>query len=225
MVSLAVDLPRPAADAEEVRRAVTEVLSRREYAEAAPSLAARARAWLAEQFGRLLEAVGGTDQASLIGSLLILGVALAAAVLAVRFARRVQRDPAVAAVSGDGIGRDPADWEAEAAEHERAGRRREALRCRYRALIAGLAGAGVVDEAPGRTTGEYLAEVRTRRPAAAADVAAVTAAFEAAWYGHEPVGSATLDEVRRRSEAARTAATEAPPATRDPTPATAGEAR
>lgn len=225
MFSLAVELPGPAADVDEVRRALSDVLSRPEYAEAAPSLAAQIRAWVAEQLGRLLEAVVGTGQASLIGSLLIVALVLVAAVLAARFARRLQRDPAVAAVSDDGVGRAPADWEAEAEDHERAGHRRDALRCRYRALVAGLAAAGVVDEAPGRTTGEYLTEVRTRRPAATADVAAVTAAFEAAWYGHDPVGTATLDEARRRSEAALAAATAAAPTTRDLVSVTAGKPR
>lgn len=225
MVSLAVELPRPAADADEVRRALADVLSRPEYAEAAPSLAAQIRSWVAEQLGRLLEAVVGSGQASLIGSLLIVALVLVAAVLTARFARRLQRDPAAVGVSDDGVGRTPADWEAEAEEHERAGRRRDALRCRYRALVAGLAAAGVVDEAPGRTTGEYLTDVRTRRPAATADVAAVTAAFEAAWYGHDPVDTATLDEARRRAQAALAAATAASATTRDPASAAAGETR
>lgn len=198
---MAVDLPAPAHAPDEVRRVVADVLSRAEYAEAAPSLAARARGWIGEQLGRLIEAVAGTGQASLVGSLVLVGVLLATLVLAVRFARGLQHDPAAPAVLADGVGRDPAEWEADADEHERAGRHREALRCRYRGLVAVLAAAGVVEETPGRTTGEYLAEVRARRPAAAADLAAVTAAFEAAWYGHAPVDQGTVDEVRRRSTA------------------------
>lgn len=182
---------------------MAEVLSRPEFAEAAPSLAARVRDWLAEQLGRLLEAVAGTGQAALVGSLVLTAAVVVAVVLALRFTRGLRPDPGLATGSAERVGRAHADWSADAEEHERAGRRREALRCRYRALIAALAAAGVVDEAPGRTTGEYLAEVGQRRPDTLSDVAAVTAAFDASWYGHAPVDEATLDEVRRRSHAVR----------------------
>lgn len=205
MVDLTVTLPPPAAGADAVRRAVAEVLARPEYAEATPSLAARIRGWVGEQLGRLLDAVLGTGQASLLGSLLLVAAVAAVVVLAVRFARSVRRDPGTAVVTADGVGRAPADWVAEADEHEGAGRYREAVRCRYRALVAALAVAGVVDEAPGRTAGEYLAETRRRRPEVGEEVAAVTAVFEAAWYGHAPVDRAILDQVRDRAAAARTA--------------------
>lgn len=188
-----------------VRRAVAEVLARPEYAEATPSVTARVREWLAEQLARMLETVLDTGQASLLGSVLLVAAVLVVVVVAVRFARSVRRDPGTAVVTAGGIGRAPWDWAAEADEHERAGRYRQAVRCRYRALVASLATAGVVDEAPGRTAGEYLAEARRRRPEAGAEVAAVTAAFEAAWYGHAPVDLATCDEVRDRARAAAAA--------------------
>lgn len=205
MVDLTVALPPPAAGADAVRRAVAEVLARPEYAEATPSVAGRVRAWLADQLGRLLDAVLGTGQASLVGSLLLVAAVAVVVVLAVRFARSVRRDPGMAVGTAEGVGRAPADWMAEADGHERAGRYREAVRCCYRALVASLAAAGVVDEAPGRTAGEYLAETRHRRPEAGEEVAAVTAVFEAAWYGHAPVDRALLDQVRDRVEAARVA--------------------
>lgn len=205
MVDLTVALPPPAAGPDVVRRVVAEVLARPEYAEATPSVTARIREWLAEQLGRLLEAVLDTGQASLLGSVLLVAAVLVAVVLAVRFARSVRQDPGTAVATAAGIGRAPADWVAEADEHERAGRYREAVRCRYRALVATLAAAGVVDEAPGRTAGEYLAQARRRRPETGEEVAAVTAVFEAAWYGHAPVDRATCDQVRDRATAARAA--------------------
>lgn len=197
-------LPPPAAGPDEIRRIVAEVLARAEYAGATPSLTARIRTWLGEQLGRLLDAVLGTGQASLIGSLLLVAAAAAAVLLAVRFARAVRPDPTTGMVTSDRVGRPPADWAAESEQHERAGRYREALRCRYRALLAVLAAAGVVDEAPGRTAGEYLTETCRRRPEVAGDVAAVTAAFEAAWYGHAAVDAAMLGDVRGRIEAVGT---------------------
>jgi len=205
VVTLAVELPPPAVGPEEVRRVVTEVLSRPEFAGAAPSLAARVRGWVAEQIGRLIEAVAGTGGASLVGSLLLTAAVVVAVVLALRFARGLRPDPALAPVTADRVGRQAADWAAEADAHAREGRLREALRCRYRALVAALAAAGAVDETPGRTTGEYLAEVARRRPDAVSDVAAVTAAFDASWYGHARVDETTLDEVRRRTDAVRAA--------------------
>lgn len=207
---------------DEVRRAVADVLARPEYAELAPSLGARVRGWVVEQLGRLLEFVAGAGQASLIGSLLLIAAVAVAALLAVRFARAVRGDPAAAAVTVDGLGRDPADWAAEADVHERAGRDRDALRCRYRALIAVLAATEIVSEAPGRTAGEYLDEARRRRPDLAADVTAFTAAFESVWYGHAAVGPATLDDARDRLAAVRRTVAARQRAER---PAMAGEAR
>lgn len=219
VVSLAVELPPAAAGAEQVRRVVAEVLARPEYSELPPSVAARVREWLAEQLGRLLEAVLGTGQASLVGSVLLAVAVVVAVVVAVRFAGGLRGDPEAAVVTAEGLGRDPADWAADADEHRRAGRHRDALRCRYRALIAVLAAAGVVEETPGRTAGEYLAEIRRRRPEVAGHAAAVTAAFDAVWYGHAPVDAAELDQVAGRVEAVRAAVVARRPA------ATAGDPR
>jgi hypothetical protein len=83
----------------------------------------------------------------------------------------------------------PADeWRAEAAAHEAAGRWREALRARYRALVADLAGRGVVDEIPGRTSGEYRRQVDVTVPAAAEPFDEATDLFEQTWYGTRPSG-------------------------------------
>ena len=61
----------------------------------------------------------------------------------------------VVVLRSHGGARTAAQWRAEAAAHDAAGRWREALRCRYRALVAELAGRGLVEEIPGRTSGEY----------------------------------------------------------------------
>lgn len=201
VVSLTVELPVPTTAPDEVRRIVADVLARPEYAELTPSVGSRIREWITEQLGRLLEAVLGAGQASLIGSLLLVLAVAVAVLLAARFTRALRLDPEMAALTAERVGRDPADWTAEADEHQRTGHHREALRCRYRAMIAVLATAGVVDEAPGRTAGEYLAEAGHRRADVVAHVAAVTVAFEAVWYGHARVDAATLDEVRGRVQA------------------------
>lgn len=205
-------LAPPAVDAERVRRAVEEVLSRPEYAEAAPSLVARARAWLAEQLGRLLDALLSAGQASLLGTVLLVAFVAVAALLVARYLSGVRRDPAAEAAVGGPVGRTAGEWRAEADEHERAGRWREALRCHYRALVADLADAGVLEEVPGRTTGEYAAQLAAAVPGAAASFRAATEAFERAWYGHAPVDAADLDAFHDRAAATRRAVTGRVPA-------------
>jgi hypothetical protein len=74
------------------------------------------------------------------------------------------------------------------------------LRCRYRALVADLAGRGLVDEVPGRTTGEYRAEVGENVPRVAPEFAGATELFEAAWYGNRPTGEEESQRFRRLAD-------------------------
>jgi hypothetical protein len=202
-VTVTVRLPPPAVDPEQVRRVVEEVLSRPEYEPIRPSLVERVGTWFAEMLGRLLESVGGGgDLVAWIVILLVLGVALG---LGGWLVRSLRPDRPLADPLGGPV-RKPEDWASDAELSERAGEWREALRCRYRALIAELAAAGLVEETPGRTTGEYLAEIRRELPEAAAPAAALSAAFDAVWYGNAPAGPgevaalrADADEVRRRA--------------------------
>lgn len=189
-----------------MRRVVDDVLSRPEYADLEPGLVARLRAWAAEQVGRVIEAIAGTGQAALIGWVLLAGAVLAAALLAVRFLRAVRPDPAAPLPVGGPVGRTAADWDADADDHERAGRHRDALRCRYRALLAGLAAAGVVDEIAGRTTGEYRQAVAAALPDAEGPFVVLTERFESAWYGDVPVSEDDLAAARDDAEAVRRAA-------------------
>ena len=92
--------------------------------------------------------------------------------------------------------RPAAAWRAEAEDHERAGEWRHALRCRYRALVADLAGRGVLDEIPGRTAGEYRSELAVAVPAAGPPFAGATELFERAWYGGRPTGAGDADRFR-----------------------------
>ena len=89
--------------------------------------------------------------------------------------------------------REPIDWRREADEHRRAGRFREALRCRYRALVGDLARRGLIDEIPGRTTGEHRRQVHQVTPAAATPFDRAADLFDGAWYGHFDVDAADDD--------------------------------
>ena len=83
--------------------------------------------------------------------------------------------------------RTPAEWRAEADEHRRAGRHRDALRCRYRALVGDLARRNVIDEIPGRTTGEERDQLARVAPASRGSFDAAADLFDGAWYGHVDV--------------------------------------
>jgi hypothetical protein len=93
--------------------------------------------------------------------------------------------------------REPVDWRREADAHRRAGLYRDSVRCRYRALVGDLARQGIIDEIPGRTTGEERAQLRVAAPAACATFDAAADLFDGAWYGRSDVVAA--DEERFRS--------------------------
>lgn len=124
---------------------------------------------------------------------------------------RVERDSASAGTVEE-IGsvvvdrsREPADWRREADEHRRAGRWRDALRCRYRALVGDLARNELIDEIPGRTTGEERAQLDRALPAGQAPFGDAADLFDESWYGRRRVDDddvATMEELERRVLAA-----------------------
>jgi len=184
----AADLRLPQREPAAARDAARTVLDRPEFRRPAPTLLQRARRWAVEQLERLLGGLlGGGRGATLFW--VVAGVGLLVVVVAlVRFSRAVTADPS-RPVSAPVTGRRTAgEWRAEAEAHEAARRWRAGLRCRYRALVAELAERGLVDDVPGRTAGEYRAEVRERAPEVAEPFAGATDLFEQAWYGSRPTG-------------------------------------
>lgn len=199
-----VELGTPPFDPDEVRRVTEDVLARPEYRETDPSFLDRALGWIFEHLGRLLEAAGGGAAPILAGAVLLVLV-LAVVVLAVRFGGTVSRDRDLPRAVPGRVGRPPADWAREASQHESAGRWRDAVRCRYRALVAELAAAGLVREVPGRTAGEYLGELVRAAPDARAPFAAVTRRFEGTWYGEERADATTVAALAEDGAAVRAA--------------------
>lgn len=139
-----------------------------------------------------------------VGWLLVVVLVAAVLVLVVwlvrsyRPGRRVRRTGTDTEVVIEGhrvidASRSPADWRREADEHASASRYRSAIRCRYRALVGDLARRDVLDEIPGRTTGEERTQLEGSRPAATEPFAAATRLFDAAWYGRTPVGADDLE--------------------------------
>lgn len=89
--------------------------------------------------------------------------------------------------------REPTNWRTEAEQHRLAGRYRDALRCRYRALVGDLARRGLIDEIPGRTTGEERAQMGRVMPAASAPFNSAADLFDGVWFGHFDVDVADDD--------------------------------
>jgi hypothetical protein len=206
-VLLRVELPPPDLDPDEVRRVVDEVLSRAEYADTAPGPVARIWDFIQEGIGRVLEAIIGAGERNVFGTVTVTVLLVVLLVLVVWLLRGMRRDPGQDLGLSGSPGRPPREWLAEAEEHERAGRWREALRCRYRLLLARLAERGLIEEVPGRTSGEYLAEALQSLPGAAQDLRGVTYAFERVWYGSATIGAGEVgrvaDAVDRIDEQAR----------------------
>jgi predicted lipid-binding transport protein (Tim44 family) len=183
------DLPAPSRNPDQIHRVVDEVLQRPEFRPAARPLLDQIWSWLLKGLAALLSGLGTTTAGSIIGVVVLVAILALLALLATRFARTMSRSPEVAAAIAAGPRRDAAEWRAEAEAHEAAGDWRQAVRCRYRALIADLARRGVVDELPGRTSGEYLGEVGRNLPKAAEAFGGATEVFERAWYGRRPTGA------------------------------------
>jgi len=184
---------------DEIRRAAHEIVARREFRQPRRTPVQAVLDWISRQLDHILNHLP-YRRGNLIGWLIAaLGVAVIV-VLLVRFARNVQRDPGSAVDVDADVGRPATDWQAEAAAHEADGEWREALRCRYRAMVAALAARGLIDEVPGRTSGEYRVAVSRAVPGAAPDFAGATELFERAWYGAKPTGPEDSARFRELSD-------------------------
>jgi hypothetical protein len=186
----------PAHAPETVRRAVHEVLSRAEFRRPGPSPLTRARNWVFGQIDRLLSGLNGGGVGSVLGWTIVALLVGAVAYFVWRFARGLTGDPELAASLPPPPRRTAADWLAEASAQEARGEWRLALRSRYRALVADLAGRGLIEDVPGRTAGEYRAEVRTNLPAGAAEFGGASDLFELAWYGNRATGPEEAERFR-----------------------------
>jgi hypothetical protein len=185
----------PPRDPDSVRRAAHAILAQPQFRTTPPSLIDRARHWLGQQVSKLLDQTL-SGHLSLIGAAVLVLVVGLLVWLIVRLVRNLRADPAARGPAVASTRRPPADWLAEAAACEARGDWRGALRARYRALVAELSRRGLVDEIPGRTTGEYRAEVAANLPGAAAEFGTATDLFEGAVYGDRPAGPDETGEIR-----------------------------
>ncbi len=153
---------------------------------------------------------GGVGFLGLLLWVLLIAVVAGAIWVAVRFfadRRRSAGDPDddVADPDDDALvgtviidrSREPRGWREDAERHRAEGRYREALRCRYRALVGDLARRGLLDEIPGRTTGEERRQLRVSSPSAVPFFRDAADIFDGAWYGNEFVDASDDDRFRQ----------------------------
>lgn len=198
LASLPLDpLPVPSHSPDEARRVVDDVLADPRYRVPEPSLLDRIMKWFEDRLGDLVGTLFDTGAGSLF-AWLIIGTALTVTiVLLLRATGSVRRDRAPSIATMVELTRTPAEWRDEAAELEAQGRWKEAMRCRYRALVGELVALGHIPELPGRTAGEYRRDVAERDPAAATAFSDASDLFELAWYGDLPTGADERDRFVR----------------------------
>jgi len=80
------------------------------------------------------------------------------------------------------------------------GRWRDAIRCRWRALVAEMAAEGSLADLAGSTVGEQRVQVGTTRPEAYPSFVAAATLFEEAWYGRHPVDVGEATALRQHAE-------------------------
>jgi len=181
------ELPPPNRSGEEIGRHIDEILSRPEFEEPPRTLYERIVDFVNELISETLGAVLGGGRGTVVGLVLLALLVATSVAVWVRFARTMSRDPDVRDTGATIDERRAArDWTSEADAAAVDGRWRDAMRCRYRALIARLSERGVVEEIPGRTAGEYRHELHRALPVAAGDFGRATELFELAWYGAAP---------------------------------------
>jgi hypothetical protein len=208
---LGADLPPPDHDPARAREAADQILSRDRYQWSDDrSLVERVGDWVSDQLGEIAAPFGVGGVPVWVGWL-VLAALVAAIAFVVYRARGGWRRDRVADVAGAGRvvvapGEEATDWDAEVVRCEAEGRWREALRARYRVLVAELARRRVIGDLVGRTAGELLADVRQAAPAAAPAFGAATSLFESAWYGGARVGPVERDRFAAHAEEALAAA-------------------
>jgi len=188
----------PVPDPTTIRQAARDILRRPEFRTAPQPPLTRLQHWISSQLQHLIDSVLSGNGLGLAGLAFTVVIVAALAVIAVRVVRSSSIDRAVG-YALDGPRRPATDWRAEAAAAEAVGDWRNALRCRYRALVADLAARGVIEEVAGRTTGEYRSAVDLAQPGAAMDFGVATDLFEAAWYGDQRSTAADVDALKERT--------------------------
>ena len=195
-----LDDPTP----DEIRARMREVFERAEFRRSR-SWPEKFLDWLGRRFGGGGSGGAGSAWGGSIGSvvgwvaIVLAALGLAAIVYVVvrnwrpgvRRQRRARPTPAEIEEL-----RTATEWASDADRLEAAGAWKDAIRCRYRELVARLVDAGAAAPLAGRTTGELRRDIAESAPDVSRDFSAATGLFELPWYADAPTGPAELDEFK-----------------------------
>lgn len=190
-------VPEPSPDAS--RQEADDILSGAEFQEPPKTVPDRISEWIGEQINRVFTSGGFGAFAWIMLALLLGGVALL--LTRIRWTRGLGRADRGFEFDLEDR-RPPHEWLADAERFEARGEWKQAIRCRFRALVGSLIELGALRDLPGRTTGEYRIEIRRFAPAAAEPFNVATRLFEGAWYGDEPTGPGESATFRGAAEQA-----------------------
>lgn len=138
---------------------------------------------------------------SVLAWVVVTVVVLVAVLLIIKFARSVSRDPEVVRyVVPVSLEKSSRELHAYADELEAAKKWQEAVRARYGAMIIELSEIGVLTPHVGKTTGEYVREMRASGHPSFESFARASSIFEWIWYGDTPASETdvqVLSQIRR----------------------------
>jgi len=190
----------PEPTTEEANRRADEIVAGARFQDPPKSIVDRILEWIVEQLDKIQ--IPGIGAGAGGGSQVIVWIFIAALVLLAvflvsrtRLSRRMGPGDPDFLVDAE-VTRSELEWLVEAERFEAAGQWKQALRCRFRALVRTMIERGVVRDIPGRTTGEYRVEVGRHAPGVATAFAGASELFDRAWYGDEPTGAAESSRFR-----------------------------
>lgn len=196
-------LPPSVHDPQQVRDLANHILADPRYQRPSKSIPDRILGWFLEQIDKVLGSLVGSVAGAVVAWVVVLGVIGLMIYLIVRFGRvgRLPRSEESAARVMVELTRTPAEWRAEADAMEGAGRWKDGLRCRHRALIGDLVRRSAIPDRAGRTAREHVDDIAVTRPEVVEGFTEATALFEAAWYGDLPTGPDESARFRELAEA------------------------
>lgn len=181
-------VPTPEQDPADVARRADEILARPDFRPEPKGLVERAFDAVGDLLGDLFGTLVDGGGSSLVAWAILGLLAVAVTVLVLRWVRTVRPDAVRTTTAAAEVRRPAVAWLRDAEAHEARGEWREALRCRYRALVGDLIARRLLRDVPGRTAGEYRADLAEAAPSVAPAFAGATELFELAWYGDRPTG-------------------------------------
>jgi len=170
----------------------------------------RSKSWLEKVMDWLrrhldFEIGGGSGWGGSIGSivswvaivLLVVGLAIVVYFVVRNWSPRVKAKRAADLVEVDVEElRTASEWASEADRLEAAGQWKDAMRARYRELVAQLVESEVAAPLAGRTTGELRRDIAERAPQVSDEFSHATVLFEMPWYADVPTGAAENAEFK-----------------------------